>query len=251
MALRKMGFGERSTMEARLQLEVNECIKYIKDRNGMAFDPQRIFQVSTLNVIFSMMFGKRFKSNDPIAELIFRTTFLLQQSLNPVFDLFPIFRYLPAFKRIIQETVPHSLKLMEMIRDQIEDSLNTSGENEDFVTHFKMLTGSAFDKSELIYIGRDFITAGTETSATTLLWSLILISNHPAIQERLHKEIDSVVPGERLPSLSDKLPYLEATILEVMRIKTIVPLGVPHMTLCDTEVDGFFIPANTQVICVV
>ena len=91
--------------------------------------------------------------------------------------------------------------------------------------------------------------AGFETSATTIRWALALLADHPDVQRRLQEEIDSVVPRDRLPSLDDKqkLPYMEAAILEIMRFKTLAPLGVPHITMCDTEVVGHFIPKGTMV----
>lgn len=45
----------------------------------------------------------------------------------------------------------------------------------------------------------------------------------------------------------DRLPYVEATILELLRYKTLIPAGVAHRTLRDTEVGGYFIPAMTTV----
>ena len=38
-----------------------------------------------------------------------------------------------------------------------------------------------------------------------------------------------------------RLPYVEATILEVMRRKTMAPFSVLHQTLNDTEVGGYFV----------
>jgi cytochrome P450 len=102
---------------------------------------------------------------------------------------------------------------------------------------------------ELSYIIRDLVVAGTETSVTTIRWSLVTFANHPQIQSQIQKEIDSVVPRSRLPSLDDRpnLPYLEATILELMRRRTVAPLSIPRETSCDTEVSGYFIPAKSMV----
>jgi len=40
----------------------------------------------------------------------------------------------------------------------------------------------------------------------------------------------------------DSLPYVEATILELLRYKTLAPMALPHRTMKDTELDGYFIP---------
>ena len=45
----------------------------------------------------------------------------------------------------------------------------------------------------------------------------------------------------RFPGLKDRenLGYGEATLHDTMRLGTVVPLGVPHSTLCDTQVGEY------------
>ena len=54
---------------------------------------------------------------------------------------------------------------------------------------------------------------------------------------------------DRLPTMNEvvRMTYLDATVHEVWRYNTIVPLGVTRQTLCDTKVDGLFIPKGTMV----
>jgi hypothetical protein len=71
-------------------------------------------------------------------------------------------------------------------------------------------------------------------------------------QSRIHEEIDRVLlvgDGQldqgRIPCYAtdaERMPWTEATICEVQRIKTILPLGVPHGTL-DVS------PSNSENIC--
>jgi len=44
-----------------------------------------------------------------------------------------------------------------------------------------------------------------------------------------------------------RLAYTEATILEIMRHKTVGPFSLLRQTSCDTEVGGYFIPRGTMV----
>jgi cytochrome P450 len=135
---------------------------------------------------------------------------------------------------------------MQFYRDKVRESREVA---DNFVSEYAKRAG--YDEEELAYILRDFITAGTETTASQLSWVLNLLGNHPDVMKRIQAEIDSVVPKGRLPSMEDKpnMPYTEAALLEVMRMKTVSPLGLPHATLRETEVGGFKIPANTRVIC--
>ena len=110
-----------------------------------------------------------------------------------------------------------------------------------------------FNKNEieerLLAFARDLFLAGTETTASTIRWFIVLMANHQDVQKQIRDEMDQVVGLKRHPSLEDKanLPLLEATLLELMRFKTLVPL-VAHSTLKDTYLNGMFIPART-VVC--
>lgn len=57
------------------------------------------------------------------------------------------------------------------------------------------------------------------------------------MQRRIQEELDSKVGMDRTPQLSDRgsLPYLEATIREVLRIRPVAPLLIPHVALSDTR----------------
>lgn len=76
----------------------------------------------------------------------------------------------------------------------------------------------------------DLFSAGMETVKTTLEWSLLLMLHNPEAARAVQDELDQVVGRSRMPNLED-LPYLpitEATILEVLRRSSIVPLGTTH-----------------------
>lgn len=62
-------------------------------------------------------------------------------------------------------------------------------------------------------------TAGHETTANALTFTLHLVAHHPAVQEMLHEELKQVL-GDRPPEASDveRLPYVRAAISEAMRI---------------------------------
>jgi cytochrome P450 len=54
-----------------------------------------------------------------------------------------------------------------------------------------------------------FVLAGHETTANALTWAWYLLSSHPAVEARLHAELDAVLP-DRSPTIDD-LPYLRYT----------------------------------------
>ncbi len=49
--------------------------------------------------------------------------------------------------------------------------------------------------------------------------------------------------------IKSQLPYTEATVSEVQRLASVLPIAPPRLTTKDVFVNGFNIPKNTQVQC--
>ncbi|GBN78955.1 hypothetical protein AVEN_85547-1 [Araneus ventricosus] len=73
-----------------------------------------------------------------------------------------------------------------------------------------------------------FFGAGSETVRLTVDWLILTTAVHQDVQKKVQEEIDNVIGTDRLPSWDerDKMPYTEATIMELMRWRTIVPINV-------------------------
>ncbi|MCA9974155.1 MAG: cytochrome P450, partial [Anaerolineales bacterium] len=61
--------------------------------------------------------------------------------------------------------------------------------------------------------------AGHETTSNALTWTWYLLAEHPAVEAKLHAELDRVLNG-RLPTLADlnELTYTEMVIKEALRL---------------------------------
>ena len=96
----------------------------------------------------------------------------------------------------------------------------------------------------------DLLLAGTDTSAQTISWTLLLLANRPEVQAKVHEELDRAIGPDALPTVDDRtrLPYTFACLAESMRYRTIGPLAVPHKATEDTAVGGYRIPAGAQVL---
>ena len=69
----------------------------------------------------------------------------------------------------------------------------------------------------------------------------------PEVQRRAQAEIDAVVGRDRLPSFSDAphLPYVCATMKEVLRLRPAAAFGLPHVSTKEDWYEGMYIPKGT------
>ena len=109
---------------------------------------------------------------------------------------------------------------------------------------------SSINKDNLISTISQLFGAGSETTVTTIRWAILYMMGYPEIQRKIQQEIDNAVGRDRLPNFLDKdqMPYTEATIMEVQRIASIAPLGLPHRALEDTTLFGYTIPQNAIIM---
>ncbi|XP_032622784.1 steroid 17-alpha-hydroxylase/17,20 lyase [Chelonoidis abingdonii] len=105
------------------------------------------------------------------------------------------------------------------------------------------------DDHLLMTVG-DIFGAGVETTSTTLKWAVLYLLHYPEVQRKIQEELDQKIGFERHPQLSDRqqLPYLEATISEVLRIRPVSPLLIPHVALTEASIGEYTIPKGAQVI---
>ncbi|KAL8188133.1 UNVERIFIED_CONTAM: hypothetical protein K2H54_062041 [Gekko kuhli] len=96
----------------------------------------------------------------------------------------------------------------------------------------------------------DLFIAGSDTTASTLQWALLLMVNHPDIQENVHKELEDVLGASQSFSYQDlkKLPYTNAVIHEIQRLQYIILSGVPRESVKDVNILGFPIPKGTMIL---
>nr|XP_060611508.1 cytochrome P450 1A5-like [Anolis sagrei ordinatus] len=230
----------------------------MKEKNS--FEPYRYLVVSVANVICGMCFGKRYDHEDQ--ELLSLVNINndfgeAAASGNPA-DFIPLLRYLPnqtmkvfrdlntrfgnLVKRIAKE---HYISFdKNNIRD-ITDSLIDYWQSKkvDVNANIQQLG------QNIVHIVGDIFGAGFDTVTTGLSWCLAYLVTYPEIQKKIQEELDQNIGCERKAKLSDRtmLPYTEAFILEMFRHSSFVPFTIPHCTMKDTALNGFYIPKDTCV----
>ncbi|MBL8134620.1 MAG: cytochrome P450 [Anaerolineae bacterium] len=89
--------------------------------------------------------------------------------------------------------------------------------------------------------------AGHETTANAMNFLWVLLSQNPAVEARLHEELDAVLGG-RAPTLDDLrlLPYTEMVVKEAMRLYP-PAYSFGRQAIRDTSIGGYAVPAGTAI----
>jgi enediyne biosynthesis protein E7 len=105
-----------------------------------------------------------------------------------------------------------------------------------------------FDHRQVIDEMKQYLWAGTETTALTLAWSLYLLSQHPEAMERIRAEARAVC-GDADPQWNQvqQLAYTRQVIQETMRL--FPPIwGLIRIAAGDDDIQGHKIRAGDKVV---
>uniref|UniRef100_A0A672T8D9 Cytochrome P450 2B4-like n=1 Tax=Sinocyclocheilus grahami TaxID=75366 RepID=A0A672T8D9_SINGR len=224
------------------------------------FDAQHAIQNAVSNIICSIVFGDRFNYDNKhfayLLEILKENIFLSGSFVGQVFNLLPIIKHFPGPHQKIYQNAE---ELKAFIRAAVKTHRETLDPDSprDFIDAYlleiekqKSNEDSTFHEDNMVMSVADLFLAGTDTTATTISWGLIFLTQNPDVQERCHEEIVQVLGYDRLPSMidRDKLPYTYATVHEIQRSANIVPFGVIHETTQPTKLRGYDIPKGTEIL---
>ena len=95
-----------------------------------------------------------------------------------------------------------------------------------------------------------FLTAGFETTSSTMSILIYMLAQYPNIQEKCYEEISALLSDEEKKidhETITELPYLEACIQETLRLYPIVLRNQRYCTK-DSNVNGMVIKKGTNII---
>lgn len=239
----------------------NEGDKLVKEicRQGHVLDVSYIFSMSSCNIISKLVFNQQLEYTDPnlqeqVATVLKHFQLAGPGSLNSMTPIFAHFRIGPG-QRIVNNYKVMKRLWCKQIQDHIKKGENS--EHEDILDvylaelqkHLTAGTKTQFKMHNLLWLLRDLYLAGTETTSTTLKWAVLYLAAHPEKQRKCHEELDKEFSQDCVLSYADrtKLPYVNAFIMETLRLGDILPLGVAHEAAEDVILEQYLIPKGTIV----
>ncbi|XP_076679748.1 putative cytochrome P450 303a1 isoform X2 [Andrena cerasifolii] len=218
------------------------------------------FGITVLNTLWRMLAGKRFNVDDEALIYLQKILTKMMREVDMIgapFSHFPILRFiapeLSGYKSFLQV---HQ-ELWKFLREELDSHKDTFAPNfcRDFMDVYIAVLrskdySSTFSESQLLAICVDMFLAGSETTSNSLGFCFQYLILYPNVQKKAQEEIDRVVGRDRPPTLEDRtnMTYMNAIVLESLRMFMGRTLNVPHRALRDTSILGYKIPKDTMLI---
>nr|XP_046228804.1 cytochrome P450 2K1-like [Scatophagus argus] len=256
--LRDFGMGKKAC-EDKIIEECGYLLEVFQKFKGEAFDTTQPMNYAVSNIICSIVYGSRFEYDDPeFTSLVDRTNRNIQLVGSPSLQLYNMFPWIgklmnanKELQKLISANKEQNLRLFSRLKETLNPQL-CRGFVDAFLVQKQNLEESGtniyFHNNNLMSTVLNLFAAGTDTTATTLRWGLLLMAKYPKIQNQVQEEVSRVI-GSRQVQLEDRknMPFTDAVIHETQRLANIVPMAIPHRTSRDVTFQGHFIKKGTTV----
>ncbi|XP_048827729.1 steroid 17-alpha-hydroxylase/17,20 lyase [Brienomyrus brachyistius] len=251
-------FGEGSSkLQAIVCEEAASLCADLLAKTGQPLDLGLALMRAVTNVVCTLVFSSTYQPQDPELHRVMEYNRGIVQTIarGGLVDIFPWLKIFPnkdvmKLKKCIgvrDELLNRKLRehkesySPEVTRDLLDALLKGQQGTRD---------ESRITDDHVLMTAAEVFGAGVETTSTTLLWMIAFLLHYPKVQERIQQELDEQIGLDRSPTLEDRgrLPYLESTLCEVMRIRPVSPVLIPHVALQDTSIGVHHIPKGTHVL---
>ncbi|XP_073693281.1 cytochrome P450 2K6-like [Garra rufa] len=258
--LRDFGMGRKRSEEIIIE-EMQYLNEELEKFEGKPFDTTQAVNLAVSNIIATIVYGYRFEySNTKLHHMVRKanqTVTMIGSASIQLYNTFPWLRRFVKNQKRIMSNVRDACKRSEEFVTSLQETLNPQSPR-GFADSFLIQqqkdeersskSATPFHSKNLHCTINNLFAAGTDTTATTVRWGLLLMAKYPEIQAAVQDEIDKMI-GKRQPLVKDRinLPYTDAVIHEIQRFASVAPISIPHQTTCDVHLNGYLIKKGTSV----
>jgi cytochrome P450 len=252
-------YGERQkSLETITQDILQHKCGELEKKVGEEFDIYPVIHCILTEIMTSVVFGRLLdnKANEEIALL----DYAFLENCSPLddgaeIDIFPWLRFLPNKSFMKLKNMVQGINAF--LRKEIDENIKEHDPDNprcilDSLLKFqkKIATengNKVLSDHDVLKLVQNVFLAGTSTSSFALYALVAVLAEKHEIQIKLQAQIDEHI-GSRIPSLDDikDMPYVVATIFEILRFASTVPFA-PHATTRETTLGGYTLPKDTEI----
>ncbi|KAL3275506.1 hypothetical protein HHI36_020266 [Cryptolaemus montrouzieri] len=208
--LKKFGYGGKQMVE-NVEEEVDQLMKMFHEKSSEPLFMHNAFDVSVINVLWTMIAGERFDLEDAklkqLMEIIHDAFRMLDMS-GGVLNQMPFLRFIAPQSTGFRKMMEVNQRLWDFLKETIEEhKTNFFAEHpRDLIDSFLQemsVKNETFTDEQLIAVSLDLLMAGSETTSNTLSFAVIYMLEYPEVMKRVQSELDQVVGRNRKPTLHD------------------------------------------------
>nr|XP_039257559.1 cytochrome P450 2J2-like [Styela clava] len=264
--LKEFGMGRRSIESSMLEKCSELCEQIdLEIEKGKPFSIDFMVYQTVSSVISKLVFNKNLaRENKEFRDFLHLImTGSKYSAINGITVFFPPLKKIPPFSWGRRESEIYEQNHQRLFQQEIDDHKATRDPKEprDFIDCFlnemdiagKSSEGAdalGYHDKQLKFLARDFFLAGSETTSSTICWVVLYLSRNQEIQTKMHKEIIDVLGHAQQPStgFADKMPYMKAVIQEILRMRPLAPIAIPHRAIREGTIMGYRIPKDAMVV---
>ncbi|KAI9594734.1 cytochrome P450 [Syncephalis fuscata] len=247
--------------EAGLKHLVRRINEYAE--SGKTFDVMELLHYTTLDVIGAVSFGGSFETlivkpgekPHPIIHWISDITLLgiMKQVFGRFCNRWTFPKHFKSERQIAEFTREVILKRMaKQLEAENEDIPEGTGKDVlmRLIESEDPETGDKLDIEQLIAESIIQLIGGSDTTALTTTWALHLLHDHPKVLHKLLEEVKDICLDRTHNIQHDEiknLPYLNATLYEVMRMRPVAPGSVKISPPGGIDLCGVHIPEGYDI----
>ena len=261
---RKAGLAFLSSANLRVLTEValpgylGKSVEALREKEGEELDMQGVFHEITTRLMGEMAYGMEMRADDEFTLAFeYASGATAERFQNPLWRVTEVF-FGSRFRRALAIIRDHG---KEIVRSAVESRASGRGEKEDRLdvvsgSLVNSLLDSIGDGKLVADAALNYLSAGRDTTAQALTWTLHLLTRHPEEVNLVRQEVESILssaaasPSSPTPSLFTpaSAPYILAVFYEGLRLYPPVPIEIKQTTKPTTLPDGTFLTKDSVVL---
>ncbi|KAI1436203.1 cytochrome P450 [Xylaria sp. CBS 124048] len=264
----------RVMTDVALPRYLGQCVGRLQARadEGSAVDLQLTFHEITSLLMGKMAYGMEIHAGDDFTMAFdYASGVVTERFQNPLWPITEIFTG-SRFRKSLDIVRKFGLRIVDnAVNDRKTAAESLSQQHDADEDRLDEVSGSLI-KSFLSYLGSQhklvadaaltFLTAGRDTTAQALTWSLYLLMQNESAVEKIREEAQTLLKrqGLDLESLGREcdipsaifsptsLPYTMAVFYETLRLYPPIPFEIRQCEKATTLPDGTFLPGKSVVV---